>query len=72
MINYSPINDQPIGYSPLPFSTTQDSIAFDGYGLQNSSIRTMLMDNDDMGKIDLSTFDFPRDDGGGLLTKYYR
>jgi len=72
MINYDPANGQAIGYSPIPLSVSQDAIAFNGYGLQNANIRTMLVDHDDTGRIDLATFDFPRDDGGGFLTKYYR
>lgn len=72
MIDYSTINELPIGQSPLPLSVSQDSIAFDGYGLQNQIIRTTYIDTDDLGRIDLSTFDFPRDDGGGVLSKYYR
>jgi phage-related protein len=72
MIDYSAINESPIGQSPLPLSVSQDSIAFDGYGLQNQIIRTTYVDTDDLGRIDLSTFDFPRDDGGGVLSKYYR
>lgn len=64
MINYDPLNGQAIGYSPVSVSVSQDTIAFDGYGLQNAKIRTLLIDNDDTGRIDLSTFDFPRDDGG--------
>jgi hypothetical protein len=72
MTNFLPLNNQTIGYSPVPLSVYQDTIAFDGYWLQNSSVRTVLIDSDDLGKIDLSTFDLPRDDGGWVLSKYYR
>jgi Phage tail protein len=72
MTNFLPLNDQIIGYSPVPLSVSQDPVAFDGYWLQNSSVRTTLIDSDDLGKIDLSIFDLPRDDGGWVLSKYYR
>ena len=72
MINYGPLADQTVGNSPMPSSVSQDPIAFEGFGLQNDRIRTTLSDHDDLGRVDIATFDFPRDDGGGMLSMYRR
>ena len=72
MIAQVTVNEREIGYSPLPLTVTQDAIAFDGFGLQNSAIRTTLIDSDNLGRVDLASFDFPTDDGGGILSKYFR
>lgn len=60
------------GESPLPLIATQEVIAFDGYGLQNENIITTKIDHDDLTKVALSTFDLPRADGGGVLSRFYR
>jgi phage-related protein len=72
MFNQTPINANPIGFSQIPLLQTQDSIAFNGYSLQNASIITSEIDFDNLTNIDLNAFKYPRDDGGSVLSKFYR
>lgn len=72
MFNSLPFNAAAIGYSAPPTIASQDSIAFNGFGLQNESIISQLPDFDDLTNVELNTYKFPRDDGGGVLSKYYR
>lgn len=72
MLNTEALNTNAIGYSPLPNAITQDVIAFDGFGLQNTQIITNSIDFDDLTTVELNSFKYPRDDGGGVLSKYYR
>lgn len=72
MIGQATVNEREIGYSAPPLSVTQDAVAFDGYGLQNATVRTVSVDMDNLGRVDLPTFDFPMDDGGGVLSRYFR
>ena len=66
------ISQAAIGASPVPLLIAQDVIAFDGFGLQNANIITNEIDYDDTGNIDLNSFNYPRDDGGAVLSKFYR
>ena len=56
----------------MPLDIWVDSIAFDGFWLQNANIITTKIDFDNIGEIDLNTFKFARDNGWGVLSKYYR
>ena len=73
MLNQYELSEHPLGYSPAITTESTGDIVFNGYSLSNSgTIICTYIDYDDQGQIDLNTFNFPRDDGGGVLTKYYR
>lgn len=73
MPDFYALSETSLADSPAPLIISQDDIVFDGYSLSNNTtIICNAIDYDNLGKIDLNTFDFPRDDGGGVLTKYYR
>lgn len=72
MIGHYPIAHTTIGGSPLPATSSSDVIAFDGYGLQNTNVITTEIDFDDTGAIELNQFKYPRENGGGILSKFYR
>jgi len=57
---------------PWVTSLTTDRVIFDGYSLDSSYIRIQQPNYDDIGDVDLKTFDAPRVDGGGVLGHYYR
>lgn len=72
MFNLEAINSNAIAYSPVQTAIIQDVIAFDGYGLQNNRIVTSYNDGDNLTEVDLRSFNYPRDDGGSVLSKFYR
>lgn len=72
MLNQWTVNQYPINYSTLPLIVSQDVIAFNGYSLQNSQIITTEIDFDDLSPVELNTYKYPRDNGGGVLSKFYR
>ena len=72
LVNTYLVNEFEVWHSVAPLAVTQDDLVFNGYGLQNTSIILEISDHDDLGKIDFNTFDFPRNNGGGVISKYYR
>lgn len=72
MIGHYPIAHTTIGGSPIPATESNDEIAFDGFGLQNANVITTEIDFDDTGTIELNQFKYPRENGGGILSKFYR
>ncbi len=72
MISQYAISEAAIGASPIPATSSTDVLAFDGFGLQNANIITSQIDFDDTGSIELNSFKYPRENGGGVLSKFYR
>ena len=60
----SPIASTPIGYTPILITSNLERVSFDNYGLFNDQIRVIRINNDDLGYIDFSTFDYPLSNGG--------
>lgn len=64
MYNNYAFNESIFNETPAVVPTTQDSIVFDGYSLQNANIITSKINYDDQGQIELNSFNYPRVDGG--------
>lgn len=80
MSAFAPLAQYPIGYSPQITAgvgnaqyITAGGVGFNGYDLNDiTSIICQSIDVDDLTKVDLTSFEFPQSDGGGVLSKYYR
>ena len=72
MFNTYQFDQTAINASTVPLTFSTDIIAFDSFGLQNANIITSEIDFDDIGGIELNSFKFPRENGGGVLSKFYR
>lgn len=49
-----------------------DDIIFNGFGLQNQNFISSEIDFRNMPKINLLTYDNPKNDGGGVLDRFYK
>ena len=72
MLNYTTLSGDAIATSPQYSLGTQDTITFNGYSLSNANIITNTIDFDDRGGTDLNAYNYPRYDGGGILSRYHR
>jgi hypothetical protein len=72
MFNQNSINSSVLNQSFLALVTAEDSIGFNGFNLQDGDLCIETIDYDDLKEIDINSFQFPRQNGGALLSKYYR
>jgi hypothetical protein len=72
MLASSPFASNPLAWSPQPLSVTLDSIAFDGYGLQNAGICVTEADFENSGPSEMNQYPLPRTDGNGFLSRFWR
>lgn len=71
-LNSSQYNEQTYNRSQaFLFSTVADDIIFNGLGLQNMNISTSFKNDDNLPNIDLSKFQNPVIDWGGVLKRRY-
>lgn len=59
-------------YPAFPVAGTQDDIVFNDYSLQNTSIVTEQLVQDNMPKREFQSFAIPRDDGETFIGDYWR
>lgn len=72
-LNTYTLNSEALASSGKSIQTTYDNIVFDGFSLNNgSTIICNRINYDDQGDIALNSFDYPRNDGGGILSRFYR
>jgi len=67
------INSSPINTSPVPLSSASGEYLFDGFSLNDLvNITIKKIDNDNLGKMDLSTYDLAYNHWGAVSSRYYR
>lgn len=69
---FAPIASLPIAHTTAPLTQSFERFSFGSYGLYNSRVKVLKINNDDIGKVELNTFAYPLSDGEGILSKYYR
>lgn len=60
------------GWSKAGAGWITDDIIFNGFGLQNQNFITSEINFRNMPKINLLTYDNPKNDGGGVLDRFYK
>jgi len=68
------LNSSSFWSGSAPLDLDQDLFVFNGYSLHNTAwtVRVRNSNHDDVGNIQLDTFNSPRIDWGGVLGHYYR
>ena len=58
--------------TPIPVSATVEDLSFNGYGLQNSNIKSLFEDPFASGSVSYNTSDVPQDDGKIYQSRFWR